>query len=252
MQSMLTPPALNITTMQPAADGSLRPCPELEVAVRTEVTADGMLLQRLQLLGCQEAAQVHSGLALFQPGESSSYPTARQAQARPSQMGLPIAEVYVCVSLAAGGDQFEPQAFPLQLRPGAPQSLRLLPGNPWQGEDGSMDQCMRSGDPMVALQHKELLPPFSVQAFDAWGCPTGPGEHLHFRLLIECPMLSPARQEVEFSPMGVASVSGLVSAATAPAPEGGTAELRLSLVPAPATTGAEAAFAAAGKVEVLT
>lgn len=242
LQPTLTPPSVSIQTAVPTADGSLLPCPELEVRVQPEVAEGCLVLSQLQVVGSADAAHAGAGLQLFSHRDSATNPSARQAQARASQEALPVADVHLVIGLQQS-PELEPQAFPVQLRPGAPQCLRLAAGHPWQGAEGS-------DDVVPHLQHKEELPSINVQAVDAWGCPTGPSEHLPFKLLVECPALSPAAKKFDFSAVGVATVSGL--AAAEPTPEGTDAEFRLSLVAAPETAGAQAAFAAVGALEGLT
>eukprot|EP00887_Chlorella_sp_A99_P005757 scaffold1.g5757.t1 len=243
LQPTLTPPSLSLYAAVSGPDGSMQQCTELVVSARQDVTQDGLVLSQVQVLGSDEAAQGATGPQLFRSGDGCSHPTARQAQVRLSQAALPVADVHLCIGLEDGGSELQAQTLPLQLRPGAPQSLRLLPDHPWG--DGAL-----GGSAAVSLAHKQALPDFSVQAFDAWGCPTGPSEHLPFQLRAECASLAPASREFEFGRTGVATVSGLVG--TAATREGAPAALKLSLVAAPATPGAEAAFAAAGALEPLT
>lgn len=198
-----TPPSLTIAAALLGPDGGLLPCEELAVVAQQAAVEDGVLIQGLQLLGSDEAAAAAdagagTGLALLSGTDGLSHPTARQAQAAPSRQSLPVAEVQLLVSLSGASD-FETVALPLRLRAGAPRSLRLLPGHPWEEA--------AQGQPIV-LQHGGAMPPFQVAAFDAWGNPTAPLPHLGFVVLAECEATAPLVKECSVSALGIATVDG--------------------------------------------
>lgn len=203
MSPAATPPSLSIAVAAVGPDGEAQPCEELEVAAQQAAVEDGMMITGLQLLGSAEAAAAAAsgcqppGLALLAGGGGLSHPTARQAQAAPSRQSLPVAEVQLRVSLASAPD-LEPVVLPLRLRAGAPQSLRLLGGHPWE----------EAGGEAVALQHGAALPAFQVAAYDAWGNPTAPSTDLPFVVVAECDATAPGAHEFSVSALGMAAVEG--------------------------------------------
>lgn len=213
MSPSATPPSLTIAAALPGGpDGELQPCSELQVVAAQAATEDGLVVSGLQLLGSEAAAAAAAqaaaegaepaGLQLLCAGDGLSHPTARQAQAPPSKQGLPVAEVQLRISLGSS-PELEPVVLPLRLRAGAPHSLRLLPGNPWEEAAASA-----SAGGVLTLQHSAALPPFQVAAFDAWGNPTAPAPDLGFAVLAECEATAPHAKEFAVGPTGLATVEG--------------------------------------------
>jgi hypothetical protein len=204
MQPMQTPPSLSITAAVAGPQGEPQECSELEVVAQQCVADDGLLISGLRLLGSAAAvAGELAGLLLLAGGDGLSHPTARQAQAPPSKQCLPTAEVQLCISLH-GSPDLEPVVLPLRVRAGAPHSLHLLPGNPWEdvgGGDGD-------GQAAVALQHGASLRSFQVAVFDVWGNPTAPSADLGFAVLAECAGTRPQAQEFTPDALGIATVEG--------------------------------------------
>ncbi|KAL4443930.1 hypothetical protein ABPG75_011667 [Micractinium tetrahymenae] len=240
-----TPPSLAIAVALPSPDGGPQPCEELAVVAQQAAVEDGVLITGLQLLGTDEAAAAadagaEASMALLSGADALSHPTARQAQAAPSRQSLPVAEVQLRVSLASSPD-LEAVTLPLRLRAGAPRSLRLLPGHPWEGAGEEQP---------VVLQHGGALPPFQVAAFDAWGNPTAPSPDLGFTVLAECEAAGPAAKECSVSALGIATMEGLTGASSTTAT--GPATLRLSLKASPSNEHTAAAVAAADPTRALT
>lgn len=254
MSPSATPPSLTIAAALPGGpDGELQPCSELQVVAAQAATEDGLVVSGLQLLGSEAAAAAAAqaaaegaepaGLQLLCAGDGLSHPTARQAQAPPSKQGLPVAEVQLRISLGSS-PELEPVVLPLRLRAGAPHSLRLLPGNPWEEAAASA-----SAGGVLTLQHSAALPPFQVAAFDAWGNPTAPAPDLGFAVLAECEATAPHAKEFAVGPTGLATVEGLVGSSSTRAT--GPATLRLGLKPYPTNQHTEAAVAAAGPTHTI-
>ena len=213
MSPSATPPSLTIAAGLPGGpDSELQPCSELQVVAAQAATEDGLIVSGLQLLGSEAAAAAAaqaaaegaepSGLQLLCASDGLSHPTARQAQAPPSKQGLPVAEVQLRISLASS-PELEPIVLPLRMRAGAPHSLRLLPGNPWEEA-----AARPSAGGVVSLQHSAALAPFQVAAFDAWGNPTAPAPDLGFVVLAECDATAPRSRELAVGPTGLASIEG--------------------------------------------
>jgi hypothetical protein len=205
MQPMQTPPSLSITAAVVGAQGEPQECSELEVVAQQCSAEDGLLISGLRLLGSTAAmAGEPAGLQLLAGGVGLSHPTARQAQAPPSKQCLPTAEVQLCISLQ-GSPDLEPVVLPLRVRAGAPHSLHMLPGNPWEEAGGGGDSEWQAA---VALQHGASLPSFQVAVFDVWGNPTAPSADLGFAVLAECGATRPQAQEFTPDALGIATVEG--------------------------------------------
>ncbi|PRW58303.1 Structural maintenance of chromosomes flexible hinge domain-containing 1 [Chlorella sorokiniana] len=254
MNPSATPPSLTIAAALPGGpDGELQSCGELQVVAAQAATEDGLIVSGLQLLGSEAAATAAAqaaaegaeptGLQLLSAGDGLSHPTARQAQAPLSKQGLPVAEVQLRISLASS-PELEPVVLPLRLRAGAPHSLRLLPGNPWEEAAASP-----SAGGVVMLQHSAALAPFQAAAFDAWGNPTAPAPDLGFAVLAECEATAPRTKELAVGPTGLASIEGLAGGTSTRAT--GPATLRLSLKPYPTNQHTEAAVAAADPTHAI-
>lgn len=205
MPATATPLSLSISVAQAASPGSeLQPCEELQVVAQQGAVEDGLLITGLQLLGSEAAAAANvgsdepSGMQLLAGGDALSHPTARQAQALLSKQCLPTAEVQLCISLQSSPD-LAPVVVPLRVRAGAPQSLRLLPGSPWEA----------APDSVVTLQHGGRLEAFQVAAYDAWGNPTAPSADLGFAVLGECGATAPQAKEFAVGPLGTATLEGV-------------------------------------------
>ena len=206
MRPTLTPPAVSIIATIPAAagGGGWEECEELRVAAQQEAGAEGIVISQLQLLGPELPSGVGAGMQLLQRADGLTHPSARQAQARASQQSLPAAEVQLRIGLQAGQEGLEPEVLGVRLRAGAPRSLQLLPGNPWQAA-GAGDAAPEAA---VTVPHGSALPAFSCQALDAWGNRTAPAADLAFALLAECAATAPQAKEHQFNAAGIAVVEG--------------------------------------------
>lgn len=207
LQSSQASPSLKIVALVPNIQGELQPCEELQVVAQQTATDDGMLVTGLQLLGSAAAAAVDgeaAGLQLLAGCDGLSHPTGRQAQVQPSRQALPTADVQLSIGLDSF-PELEAVLLPLRVRAGAPQSLRLLPGHPWEAAPAGDGD---SAAAVVTLESGGSLEAFQVAAFDAWGNPTAPSPDLGFTVLAQCDATAP--QAAEFTPSagGIVTVEG--------------------------------------------
>jgi hypothetical protein len=207
LQSSQASPSLKIVALVPNIQGELQPCEELQVVAQQTATDDGLLVTGLQLLGSAAAAAVDgeaAGLQLLAGCDGLSHPTGRQAQVQPSRQALPIADVQLSIGLDSL-PELEAVLLPLRVRAGAPQSLRLLPGHPWEAAPAGDGD---SAAAVVTLGSGGSLEAFQVAAFDAWGNPTAPSPDLGFTVLAQCDATAP--QAAEFTPSagGIVTVEG--------------------------------------------
>jgi hypothetical protein len=219
-------------------DEPLARCKELSVTSQQELGDECIIVSDLRVVGSKKATAAGAGLSMLLHGVPPTDASARGGQRTASQVALLVAELQLCFLLQGGAPGLEASTLPLQLRAGAPKSLRLVPGGAW-GE----------GDAVVSVESGGELPELAVQVLDAWGNPTAPSADLPFCVEVESEVLSPSVRECSVDAMGVTHVRDLVTSSATKGAEWSALSLRPRC--APATPAAEAAAATAQPVQEL-
>jgi len=157
------------------------------------------MLHKMQLLGSRKSAAAGTGLALFKQRETLSAAGAI-AQQQTSQAPVEAAVALLCFSLPGTDANIKSETVAIRIRPGAPHSLCLRPGGPWESENAA-----------VAINSGEDIDSFNVQALDIWGNPTAPTSGLPFSVMVSSPAISPAEQAFDVDASGVATVNGFLA-----------------------------------------
>ncbi|KAG2443092.1 hypothetical protein HYH02_009506 [Chlamydomonas schloesseri] len=236
---------------------------ELKLEWQVESTPEAVMLTSLRVVGCGHAAGCSGGMRAFGgTGHSAAAPAslASADQVLPSPAGGQRGtgghgsgvggvhgggEASGCkeleLQLRVTLPNMPSQMLPLKLRPGAPATLRLLPGHPFAPSGTGMGSIMGQLQP-AAVMNGEALPEFQVAVLDAWGNATCPTPDLPTHLELEGPVLAPSCSRLDVDGSGRATVQGI--RVTAPDTDhiGAQQDVRLSIRCSARGCGARAAL----------
>eukprot|EP00884_Botryococcus_braunii_P005311 jgi/Botrbrau1/14781/Bobra.0284s0014.2 len=184
------------------SEGGSEECPilDIQVAAQQEVaSASAILLDAIQFLGSHDAGTCTS---LFC---SSTRAILNGHGHQEDGKGISMkADMRLRIRVAS----LPSVSIPLQVRPGAPKSIILLPGHPWDAQVGDvvLTQCQAACPTLLV---GEELPGFEVVALDSWGNCTAPSEDMHFNIIARCSAMSPSTLSIPVPSTGIARVQGL-------------------------------------------
>ena len=120
----------------------------------------------------------------------------------------------VPVQLIVSVGEFDAYSVPVDLCPGIPAALTMLPGHPFTGK-----AVMHGAVGSLKLPAGSRLPDFSIAMHDEWGFRTASRSDVRYRLVVYCPALVPETLDFEFdSQAGTAVVQGFAVGAFDPDP----------------------------------
>ncbi|KAL4529033.1 hypothetical protein Ndes2526B_g06875 [Nannochloris sp. 'desiccata'] len=228
--------SIKVQAMVLSSDGeTFERCKGLQVAGDIEPGESSVTLRNLRFIGSKKAAAAGAGLPVFMnQAEELASGAAAGGQRGASQNAITPVTVHACFSVA--DSSMEPEHVKVQLHPGAPHGLKLLPGGFWEQEGAT-----------ATVQSGDELPEFTVKAVDACGNPTAPTEKMQFSLVVDSDALLGSPSTFSFDADGVATVSGLRAATR----RSGTSTVTLSLQCNAASESLQAAVALAQPAKEL-
>jgi hypothetical protein len=263
---------------------------ELTVSYEQTFSEGVVVIRNLQIMGLSSSSSesssvVNQGMPLFMKKEGieegslpSAFVLGQKTASQVEKTAVPRALIALKFSLKQQGSsstvgdghdndagpgsssritgKVDSVALPVNLRPGAPRSVQLLP----MGNDTEDDQAVNDGS-VIAVQRNDELPEMHIQAIDAWGNKTGPClPNLSVLVKAECPVLAPAVKSFDLNESGRVVMAGFTGAIctrisnnmdvnTANPPSSECATLTLTLEPNASTDNMKAALAAAQPLE---
>lgn len=228
--------SIKVQAMVLGSDGeTLEKCKGLQVSGDMEPGESSVTLRDLRFIGSKKAVAAGAGLPVFlKQAEELASGGAGGGQRGASQNAITPVTVHACFSVA--GSSMESEHVEVQLHPGAPHDLKLLPGGFWEQEAAT-----------ATVQSGAEIPEFTVKAIDACGNPTAPTEKMQFSLVVESDALLDSPSTFSFDATGLATVSGLRAATR----RSGTSTVTLSLQCNAASESLQAAIALAQPTKEL-